>query len=160
MVKKIDVESLAVIVGTLYPPPFDEPCVSRERVKLGDAAGLTQYGVNLLRLPPGAWSSQRHWHAREDEFIYVLSGEVTLVTDAGAEVLHAGDCAGFKAGDQNGHCLQNRGSADATMLEVGSRVAGESATYPDIDMLAQTGDGYTHKDGTPYPKSPRRGAKR
>ncbi|MGD0433472.1 MAG: cupin domain-containing protein [Acetobacteraceae bacterium] len=158
MPKKVDVASLEAIVGTTYPPPFDEPCVSRERVKLGDAAGLTQFGVNLMRLPPGAWSSQRHWHAKEDEFVYVLSGEVTLVTDAGAELLRAGDCAAFKAGDPNGHCLRNLGSADAMVLEVGSRIAGESATYPDIDMLAQ-GAGYTRKDGTPYPKAARRGVK-
>ncbi len=159
MGKKIDVASLEVIVGTLYPPPFDEPCVSRERIKLGDAAGLTQYGVNLMRLPPGAWSSQRHWHARQDEFIYVLSGEVTLMTDAGAELLRAGDCAGFKAGDTNGHCLQNLSSADATVLEVGTRIAGDSATYSDIDMLAPSGGGYTRKDGTPYPKATQRGVK-
>ena len=89
MGKKIDVASLEAVIGTLYPPPFDEPCLSRERTRLGDAAELTQYGVNLLRLPPGAWSSQRHWHVKEDEFIYVLSGEVTLVTDAGAEPLRA-----------------------------------------------------------------------
>jgi uncharacterized cupin superfamily protein len=82
-----------------------------------------------------------------------------LVTDTGAELLRAGDCAGFKAGEPNGHCLQNRGNADATMLEVGSRIAGESATYPDIDMLAEDGGAYTRKDGTPYPKVPRRGAK-
>ena len=160
MGKKIDIASLDAIVGTLYPPPFDEPCVSRERTRLGDAAGLTQYGVNLLRLPPGAWSSQRHWHAKQDEFIYVLSGEVTLMTDAGAELLHAGDCAGFKAGDPDGHCLQNRSSADAMVLEVGTRIVGDSATYSDIDMLAPGGVGYTRKDGTPYPKAPRRGVKR
>jgi uncharacterized cupin superfamily protein len=158
MPKKIDVASLTAIIGTLYPPPFDEPCVSRERVKLADAAGLRQFGVNLLRLPPGAWSSQRHWHVKEDEFVYVLSGEVTLVTDAGAELLRAGDCAGFKASDPDGHCLRNLGSADAMVLEIGSRIGGESSTYPDIDMLAQN-SGYTRKDGSPYPKAARRGVK-
>jgi len=116
--------------------------------------------VNLLRLPPGAWSSQRHWHARQDEFICVLSGEVTLMTDAGAELLRVGDCAGFKAGDPNGHCLQNLASADATVLEVGTRIAGDSTTYSDIDMLAPGGVGYTRKDGTPYPNAPRRAVKR
>ena len=100
MTKRIDPATLPAIEGTLYPTPFDQPCRARVRTKLGDAAGLTQYGVNLLRLPPGAWSSQRHWHTAEDEFVYVLSGEVTLVTDAGDEVLRAGDCAGFKAGDK------------------------------------------------------------
>jgi uncharacterized cupin superfamily protein len=113
--------------------------------------------VNLLRLPPGAWSSQRHWHAREDEFVFVLSGEVVLVTDAGEEVSRAGDCACFKASDPNGHCLQNRGTRDATVLEIGSRIPGEYAIYPDIDMKTDSGGGYVHKDGTPYPKMTRRG---
>jgi uncharacterized cupin superfamily protein len=155
--KKIDIAALKPVVGTLYPPPFDEPCWARERTRLGDAAGLTQYGVNLLRLPPGVWSSQRHWQAKEDEFIYVLSGEVVLVTDGGEEVLRAGDCAGFKGGDPNGHCLQNRGTADATVLEIGSRISGEYATYSDIDMKTAPGIGYVREDGTPYPKMTRRG---
>ncbi len=157
MAKRIDVAALPSIVGTLYPPPYDEPCRTRDRKKLGDVAGLTQFGVNLLRLPPGAWSSQRHWHEREDEFVYVLSGEVTLVTDAGDEVLRPGDAAGFKASDSNGHCLQNRSDRDAVVLEIGSRVTGETAHYSDIDMLAH-GGAYTHRDGTPYPKTERRGA--
>ena len=157
MGKKIDITALKSVVGTLYPAPFDEPCRARERVRLGDAAGLTQFGVKLLRLPPGAWSSQRHWHAKEDEFVYVLSGEVVLVTDAGDETLHAGDCAGFKGGDTNGHCLQNRGTADATVLEIGSRIAGEYSMYSDIDMKTEPSVGYVHEDGTPYPKTTRRG---
>ena len=157
MSKKIDIASLQPMVGTLYPPPFDEPCRARERTRLGDAAGLTQYGVNLLRLPPGTWSSQRHWHAKEDEFVYILSGEVVLVSDVGEEVLHAGDCAGFKGGEIDGHCLQNRGTADAMVLEIGSRIPGESAVYTDIDMRTESGGSYLHKDGTPYPKTARRG---
>jgi uncharacterized cupin superfamily protein len=157
MTKRIDVASLAVLTGTTYPPPYDEPCLARMRTRLGDAAGLTQFGVNLLRLPPGAWSAQRHWHVGEDEFICVLSGEVTLVTDAGDEILHPGDFAGFKAGDKNGHCLQNRSNADATVLEVGTRaVGGDTAYYPECDMVARSG-GYTRRDGTPYPKQERRG---
>jgi uncharacterized cupin superfamily protein len=157
MARKIDIARLKPVVGTLYPPPFDQPCLARERTRLGDAEGLTQFGVNLLCLPPGAWSSQRHWHAKEDEFIYVLSGEVVLVTDSGDEVLSPGDCAGFKAGDRNGHCLQNRGTADATVLEIGSRFSDECTTYSDIDMKTEPGVGYVHKDGTPYPKAARRG---
>lgn len=157
MGKKIDIAALKPVAGTLYPPPFDEPCRLRERTRLGDAAGLTQYGVNVMRLPPGAWSSQRHWHAKEDEFIYVLSGEVVLATDAGEELLRAGDCAGFKAGDPDGHCLQNRGTEAAMVLEIGSRIPGEYATYSDIDMKTEPGVGYVHKDGTPYPKTTRRG---
>jgi uncharacterized cupin superfamily protein len=105
MGKRIDPRTLEPIVGTLYPAPFDTPCRSRERRRLGNAAGLTQFGVNLLRLTPGSWSSQRHWHTASDEFIYVLSGQVVLVTGAGEEELRAGDAAGFKAGDPDGHCL-------------------------------------------------------
>jgi len=160
MTKRINVARLASVVGTLYPPPFDEPCRVRERTKLGDAAGLTQYGVNLLRLPPGAWSSQRHWHVAQDEFVYVLSGEVTLVTDAGEEVLRAGDAAGFKANDHDGHCLQNRSGGDATVLEIGTRLEDDMAYYSDIDMVAPAGGKpavYTHRDGSPYEGIRRRG---
>jgi uncharacterized cupin superfamily protein len=161
MTKRIDVTAIAPIVGTLYPPPFDEPCRSRARRKLGDAAGLTQFGVNLLHLPPGAWSSQRHWHTASDEFVYVVSGEVTLVSDAGVEVLRAGDAAGFNAGDKDGHCLQNRSESDAYLLEIGTRVAEDVGHYSDIDMTAPAGGmpaAYTHRDGTPYQNLRRRGA--
>ena len=160
MAKRIDVAALPAVVGTFYPPPYDEPCRARERKRLGDAAGLTQYGVTLLRLPPGAWSSQRHWHTAGDEFIYVVSGEVVLVTDDGEEVLRAGDAAGFKAGDENGHCLQNRSGADAQVLEIGTRTEGDSAYYPGIDMVAPAGGKpaqYTRRDGTPYTDLKRRG---
>ena len=156
MKKRLVASELTSVVGTLYPSPYDVPCRPRERTKLGDAAGLSQFGVNLLRLPPGAWSSQRHWHTREDEFVYVLSGEIVLVTDGEEEVLRAADAAGFRAGDTNGHCLQNRSNADALVLEIGTRVPGETAYYSDIDMVAQS-DGYTHRDGTPYPNTGRRG---
>ena len=160
MKKRIDVAALPAIVGTLYPAPFDVPCRARARTKLGDAAGLTQFGVNLLRLPPGAWSSQRHWHTSEDEFVYVLAGQVVLVTDAGEETLRAGDAAGFPAGDTNGHCLQNRSDGEAILLEIGSRVSDDAGHYSDIDMLAPAGGKpaiYTHRDGTPYPDIRRRG---
>jgi uncharacterized cupin superfamily protein len=153
MTKRIDEATLSPVVGTTYPPPFDAPCRARVRKRLGDAAGLTQYGVNLLRLPPGAWSSQRHWHTAEDEFVYVLSGEVVLVTDEGEETLRAGEAAGFKAGDRNGHCLQNRSAADAQLLEIGTRIAEDAGYYSDIDMVAPAGGKparYTHRDGTPY----------
>jgi uncharacterized cupin superfamily protein len=160
MSKRIDIAAIAPVTGTLYPTPFDEPCRNRQRWRLADAAGLTQYGVNLVRLPPGAWSSQRHWHIEQDEFIYVVSGELTLVTDAGAEPLRAGDCAGFKAADGNGHHLQNRSTADATFLEMGTRLPGDGAHYSDIDMMVPPHSPpgtYTHRDGTPYPKQERRG---
>jgi uncharacterized cupin superfamily protein len=121
---------------------------------------LTQFGINLLVLPPRAWSSQRHWHTESDEFIYVLSGEVTLVTDGGEEVLRAGDAAGFKAGDPNGHCLQNRSQTDARVLEIGTRTATDAAYYADIDMVAPPGGKparYIRRDGSPYENIRRRG---
>jgi uncharacterized cupin superfamily protein len=150
--KKIALSEVQVRTGTGYPPPYDAPCKDRKRWRLGDAAGLTQFGVNLLELAPGQWSSQRHWHTAEDEFVYVLDGEVVLVTDAGEEVLRAGDCAGFKCGEPDGHCLQNRSQAKALMLEVGSRRDGEDACdYPDIDLRRFAGaQTYAHKDGTAY----------
>jgi len=160
MAKRIDPATLPVVTGTLYPSPFDQPCRDRRRTRLADAAGLTQYGVNLVRLGPGAWSSQRHWHIAQDEFVYVLSGEVTLVTDAGAETLRAGDCAGFKAGDENGHHFQNRSNAEVTFLEMGTRLPGDGAFYSDIDMKVSADDPpatYRHRDGTAYPKQERRG---
>ena len=147
---KIDIDKAPTRFGTGYPPPFDVQCKGRRRWRLGDAAGLTQIGVNLLRLPPGQWSSQRHWHEAEDEFVYVLEGEVVLVTDAGETVLAAGDCAGFKAGDPDGHHLINRGTTDAIVIEVGGREPRDRTDYPDIDMIAEP-DGNYHRDGTRYP---------
>jgi uncharacterized cupin superfamily protein len=155
MPRKIDLAEAPVTAGTLYPPPFDEPCRARQRIRLSDAAGLTRFGVNLFTLPPGAWSSQRHWHTREDELIYVVSGEVTLVTDAGEEILLAGDAAGFKAGQPDGHTFQNRSGKDVVLLEIGSRFEGDVAFYSDLDMKTTDG-GYAHRDGTPYPKQERR----
>jgi uncharacterized cupin superfamily protein len=149
---KIDIETAPTNHGTRYPPPYDAPCKARRRWKLGDAAGLTQFGVNLQRLPAGAWSSQRHWHAAEDEFVYILEGEVVLVDEAGETLLRAGDCAGFKAGDPNAHHLQNRSDREAVILEAGSRRRGEDTVdYPDIDLaLPQGATGYRHRDGRPY----------
>lgn len=153
MTRKIDTQHLAPIVGSGYPPPFDLPCRERVRRRLGDAAALTQFGINLLTLPPRAWSSQRHWHTAEDEFIYVVSGEVVLSTDGGEEVLRPGDCAGFPAGVSDGHHLQNRSTREAVVLEVGSRrIAEDEAFYPDIDLRVLKGDArYVHRDGRPYP---------
>lgn len=155
MSAKIDPSTVALRRGSAYPAPYDEPCRNRMRLRLGDAAGLTDFGVNLLRLPPGAWSSQRHWHALEDEFVYVLEGEVVLVTDAGEETLRAGDCAGFKAGSANGHHLKNCSNREALVLEVGSRKHGaEAVDYPDIDLCIPAGSmKFHHKDGRPYDSS-------
>jgi uncharacterized cupin superfamily protein len=152
--KKIDIEKAPKRVGSAYPEPYDVPCRQRVRRRLGAAANLTSFGVNLCRIPPGTWSSQRHWHSREDEFICVLEGEVVLVTDAGEEVLRPGDCAGFKAGDPDGHHLQNRSDRDAVILEVGNNADDDVTDYPDIDMRA-VGPGYVHKDGSAYPTPPR-----
>ena len=154
MSKRIDLSKVKAAKGSDYPAPFDAPCAMRIRQRLGDAAGLTDFGVNLLRLPPGTWSSQRHWHSAEDEFAYVLQGEVVLVTDAGEEILHSGDCAGFKAGVKDGHHLQNRSHREAVVLEIGSRkIAEDEGEYSDIDMRFLKDDkGYARKNGVPYPK--------
>lgn len=151
--KKIDLAAQPTVLGSSYPAPHDEPCRSRQRWRLGELAGLTQFGVNLLKLPPGAWSSQRHWHSAEDEFVYVLQGEVVLVSGGGEEVLRAGECAGFKAGEPDGHHLQNRSGSEAVLLEVGTRNPQRDAVeYPDIDLQLTSGERlFRHKDGTPYP---------
>jgi uncharacterized cupin superfamily protein len=135
--------------GSGYPAPHDVPCQQRSRRRLSDAFGLSQFGVNLLELPPGAWSSQRHWHERQDEFVYVLEGEVTLVTDEGETVLTAGMVAGFRAGEPNGHHLTNRSKSVARVLEMGTRTAVETAHYPDISMMYREGEGYLTPDGRP-----------
>jgi uncharacterized cupin superfamily protein len=152
---KIDLATAPRSSGTRYPAPFAAVCERRQWLRLGDAAGLTQFGVNLVTLEPGVWSSQRHWHSHEDEFVFVLEGEVVLVTDAGEAVLRAGECAAFKAGDRDGHCLQNRSSGPVRLLVVGSRDDRDHGEYPDIDLKFTAGryggkGGYTHKDDTPY----------
>jgi uncharacterized cupin superfamily protein len=150
---KIDPKSLPERKGSSYPAPFDAACAERVRQRLGDAGGLSDFGVNLLRLPPGAQSSQRHWHSDEDEFVYVLSGKVTLVTDRGEEILRAGDCAAFPKNAPDGHHLINKSDAVAMCLEVGTRSDEDFCTYSDIDMQIDSKAGwYTHKDGRPYPR--------
>jgi len=143
--------------GTSYPDPYATPCLNRQRWRLGKAGGLRDFGVNLLRLPPGSWSSQRHWHSLEDEFVWVLEGEVVLIEEGVETPLSPGDCAAFPAGEANGHHLVNRSAQDALVLEVGTtRPAQDVTRYPDCDLIAGPGDGYTHRDGTPYPKAERR----
>ena len=140
---KIDVAAVPQRKGSGYPAPFDAPCAERIRQRLGEAGGLRDFGVNLMHLPPGGWSSQRHWHSHEDEFVYVLAGELTLIEDGGETPLRAGD----------GHHMINRSDAVAVYLEVGSRAPADLTTCSDIDMMSANADGrFAHKDGAPYPE--------
>jgi len=153
---KIDIASLQVDAGTAYPEPFRQSVAGRSRKRLGNAVGLDQYGVNLTTLKPGAWSSQRHWHTGEDEFVYVLEGELVLCEDGSETVLKVGDAAGWKANAPNGHCLINRSDRDAVYLEIGTRSKREQVVYPDVDMAGDKDEGgmrFLHKSGEPYPKA-------
>ncbi len=139
--------------GTIYPKPFSDGFEGRLKRALTERLRLTQFGVNLTTLEPGAMSSQRHWHETEDEFIYVLSGELTLVTMEGEQVLKPATAAGFPAGDRNGHHLINKGAVPATYLEIGTRASEDNATYPDIDLKAEKRNGkfrFYRKSGEPY----------
>ncbi|HEY6258845.1 MAG TPA: cupin domain-containing protein [Xanthobacteraceae bacterium] len=150
---KIDIAKLPIDTRTGYPPPFDRVVVGRERKRLGNAAGLDQFGVNLTTLQPGAASALRHWHAREDELVYILEGQVVLIENEGETLLKPGDAAGFKASIPNGHHLVNRTDRPAVYLEIGTRSKHERAEYPDVDLLVVRDDDgarYTHKDGEPY----------
>ena len=148
---KIDIAAIPERRGTAYPAPFDAPSADRIRQRLGAAGCLTDFGVNLTRLPPGNWSSQRHWHSHEDEFVYVLAGELTLIEDGGETVLRAGDCAAFPKGTGNGHHMLNRAAETALYLEIGSRHPADVTICTDIDMMSANADGrFVHKDGTPY----------
>lgn len=154
---KIDLASVPRAHGCTYPEPFDEPCKQRYTARLSQASAITQFGVNLVTLKPGAWSSQRHWHEKEDEFVYVLSGELVLVEDEGETLLRAGDAAAWKAGVHNGHHLRNQSSGDAQFLAIGARDNTDRGEYSDIDMRFEPGrysggGGYCRKDGTSYPK--------
>jgi uncharacterized cupin superfamily protein len=148
--KMIDLSAVPVQMGSSYPRPFDTLCSGQSSQRLARNAGLTMFGVNLTVIEPDAWSSQRHWHSHEDEFVWVLDGELTLVTEAGEEILRAGDCAAFRRGDPDGHHLVNRSGRAAKVLEIGNSDPQDRCTYPDIDMIAE-GPGYVHRDGTPYP---------
>jgi len=150
---KIDIDKIPLDTSTNYPPPFNKVVEGRARKRLARAAGLTQFGVNICTLKPGAASSQRHWHENEDELVFVLEGEVVLREDNGETILKPGDAAAWKAGVANGHCLINRANHDAVFIEVGTRAATERAHYSDIDMKVER-DGktmrYTKKNGEPY----------
>ena len=148
---KIDPTAVPQRKGSGYPSQFAAPCAQRIRQRLGDAGGLRDFGVNLMRLPPGGWSSQRHWHSHEDEFVYVLEGELVLVEDGGETLLRAGDCAAFPKNTGNGHHMINRSGALAVYLEAGSRQPADLTTCSDIDMMSSNADGrFVHKDGSPF----------
>jgi uncharacterized cupin superfamily protein len=148
---KIDIAAVPVRQGVGYPRAFAALSAARQRQRLGDAGGLRDFGVNLTRLPPGNWSAQRHWHSEEDEFVFVLEGEVVLVEDEGETQLKAGDCAAFPKNSGNGHHLINRGEEVAVYLEIGSRSPTDLITCSDVDMISPSTDGrFLHKDGTPY----------
>jgi len=152
MAKKIDLSSVPTQTGSSYPPPFDASCKAQSTQRLARNAGLTLFGVNLTVIEPGAWSSQRHWHSHEDEFVWVVEGELTLVTDAGEEVLRPGDCAAFKRGDPDGHHLINKSGRPAKVIEIGNSDPKDRCVYSDIDMVAEPGVAhFSHRDGTPYP---------
>jgi uncharacterized cupin superfamily protein len=150
----LDPKTVPVWSGSSYPEPFRAAVMAREGRALGEALGLTNFGVHLMRLPPGAASSQRHWHTHEDEFVYMLEGEAQLITDAGAQILSAGMCAGFPAGKPDGHHLVNQSGRDAVFLVVGDRREGlDACEYSDIDMSRRWVDGertFFHKDGRPW----------
>ena len=149
----LDPAGMAERTGSSYPEPYRAAVAGRAKWALGDAVGLTRYGVNLVRLPPGVASSQRHWHSHEDEFVYVLAGEVELITESGPQTLSAGMCAGFPAGRPDGHQLVNRAQADAVYLEIGDRDEADECHYPDIDLHLRPVDSsyrFTRKNGEPY----------
>ncbi len=149
----VNPENVAESTGSNYPRQFKSAVAGRVKKRLGNAAGLKNFGVNLVRLVPGSCSALRHWHSCQDEFIYVLEGEVTLVTNSGEQVLKSGMAAGFPAGDADGHHLVNRTNADVVYLEIGDRTDGDSANYPDDDLIANASDKgwiFTHKNGEVY----------
>jgi uncharacterized cupin superfamily protein len=151
----IDPEKVPTEKRSNYPDEFKPMVAGRIRQRLGNFAGLKNFGVNLVKLEPGSCSALRHWHSHQDEFIYILEGELTLITDAGAEILKPGMAAGFPANEANGHHLVNRSSVVAVYLEVGDRTLYDQGTYPDHDLMTQTSpdgnfSGFIHKDGTPY----------
>jgi uncharacterized cupin superfamily protein len=150
---RIDVASVPARSTTIYPAPFAPAVAGRSKQALGNAAGLDQFGVNLTRLAPGGRSALNHWHENEDEFVFILQGEATLVEGDSETVLRPGDAAGFKAGVETGHHLENRSAADVLYLEVGTRAQAERGHYPNDDLVFERINGalrFMHRDGTPY----------
>jgi uncharacterized cupin superfamily protein len=146
---KVDIEAIAQTNSTGYPPPFDREVQGRWVRRLAPATGLTDFGVSQVTLKPGAWSSQRHWHDGEDEFLVMMKGEAVLVEDSGRTLLRAGDCAAWPKGTTNGHHLRNESERDCTFVVVGGGVR-TGGGYSDIDMMFDARGRYLHKDGTPY----------
>jgi uncharacterized cupin superfamily protein len=150
--KEMDLASVVAETGSNYPYPFNLPCNAQSCQRLARHGGLSLFGVNLTVIEPGSWSSQRHWHSHEDEFIWVVEGELTLVTDSGEELLRAGDCAAFRAWRGGWHHLINKSARLARVLEIGNSDTQDRCVYSDIDMTAGPGGaGYRHRDGTPNP---------
>ena len=150
---KIDLSKAVTRTQGVYPGELGNVTRGREKTVLGNVVGLTQFGVNLTRLKPGAASALRHWHEAEDEFVYILEGEATLVENGGDSILKSGECAGFKANDPNGHCLVNRSQHDVLYLEVGTRAARDCYHYPDVDLAGEKDDKgvrFFRKSGEPY----------
>ena len=150
---KIDLANVEVILRLVYPEPFYRETEGYEGQRVGNAAGLTQFGVNRAVLPPGGRTALRHWHEAEDEFVIVVSGEVVLRDDEGETLLRAGDCAGFRAGEANGHAIENRSDEPAVLFEIGSRSADETVHYPDVGLRLERRNNarnWIRKDGTPY----------
>lgn len=150
---KLDLTTVPLKTGSIYPAPFGEMMTGRTSLRLGQAGGLTQFGANIVILEPGARSSLRHWHQHEDEFVMVTQGTVTLIDDDGPHDMGPGDCAAFPAGDPNGHCFENRSDQEARFLVVGTKAPKEVATYTDIDLRVTLDAGtasFTRKDGRPY----------
>ncbi len=150
---KLDLNAVPVKTGSIYPEPYASMMQGRSSLRLGDAGGLTQFGVNLVTLQPGAMSSLRHWHLNEDEFVMVTAGECTMVTNAGETLMRPGDCAAFPAGNPDGHHFLNRSPAPAVFLVVGSKAPREVATYSDVDLRVEMEDGkarFTYRDGSDW----------
>jgi uncharacterized cupin superfamily protein len=150
---KLDLAAVPLKTGTIYPPPYDAEVKGRSSQRLGDAGGLTQFGVNMVILAPGAKSSMRHWHLHEDEFVMITQGACTMMQDAGPVIMRVGDCAAFPAGSTDGHCFVNHTDAEARFLVVGTKAKAEVATYSDVDLQVHLAGGvsrFTYKDGSDW----------
>ena len=152
---KIDMSAVPVLDRLVYPAGFREETAGYEQQRVGDAAGLDQFGVNRVVLPPRSRTALRHWHEQQDELVIVIAGEVVLREEDGETILRGGDCAGFKAGVANGHAFENRSDEPVILFEIGTRTDDETVHYPDVDLRYEkrgSSRTFSHKDGTPYPE--------